>query len=70
MIQERCEASAPKPPPENDNHDDGGPMPEPPNGHFDEKAWRKNYMREYMKRKRERLRREKAKRPQPEGLAG
>ena len=33
---------------------------EPPaandNQPFDEKAWRKNYMREYMRRKRERLR--------------
>jgi hypothetical protein len=36
-------------------------MADPPeNGSFDEKAWKKNYQREYMRRKRERLRREKA----------
>ena len=35
-------------------------MADPPDGHFDEKAWKKNYQREYMRRKRERLRREKA----------
>jgi hypothetical protein len=33
---------------------------DPPDGHFDGKAWKKNYQREYMRRKRERLRREKA----------
>jgi len=80
MIRERCEKCgesypagapheclpAPKPRPENDNHDDQGQPP----GHFDEKAWRKSYMREYMRRKRERQRREKEQgQTEPEGLA-
>jgi hypothetical protein len=40
-------------PPERDGHNDNTP--------FDEKAWRRKYMREYMARKRQRLKESRSK---------
>jgi hypothetical protein len=40
--------------------DEAGAAPVAPKGeHYDEKAWKKKYMKEYMRRRREKLRREK-----------
>ena len=73
MIKARCEKcgaviapgeehKCPEPPPGPPGNDN--PAPEPP-GHFDEKAWRKAYMRRYMREWR--ARRHKGR--QPEDIA-
>jgi hypothetical protein len=61
MIRERCEKCGESFPAGAGHECASEPrqaMPDPP-AHYDEKAWRKAYMKEYMRRKRARERREK-----------
>ena len=63
MIRRRCEKCGESYPAAEEHECPPEPPEPPPGSHYDEKQWRKDYMRKYMRDKRERLRRQKAEPP-------